>query len=136
MAESKDSPKSTRKVKNPETFRQRAIKAGEQNQQPGRRSRLRSAAGKPVRPVVAGVKKFSRLKPVRLATAPLRFVGRFLFPKYFRESYRELKLVKWPDRKTSRDLTFAVLIFAFIFAVIVSIIDYGLDKLFKEVLLK
>jgi preprotein translocase SecE subunit len=136
VAESKDSPKSTRKVKNPETFRERAIKASGQNDQPKRSSRIKSAAGKPIRPVVSLVKRAGRNKVVRTAAVPLRFIGRFLFPKYFRESYRELRLVEWPNRKTSRDLTFAVLIFAFIFAVIVSIIDYGLDKLFKEVLLK
>jgi preprotein translocase SecE subunit len=136
VAESKDSPKSTRKVKNPETFRERAIKASEQSDQPKRSSRIKSAAGKPIRPVLSSVKRVRNNKVVRTLTAPFRFIGRFLLPKYFRESYQELKLVEWPNRKTSRQLTFAVLIFAFIFAVIVSIIDFGLDKLFKEVLLK
>ena len=136
MAESNDSPKKTRKVRNPETFRERVIKAGEQDQQPDRRRRLRKAAARPVRPVVRSLKRFGKLKPVRILTWPFRLIGKLLAPKYVRDSYKELKLVEWPNRKKSRELTFAVIVFAIVFAVIVSIIDYGLDKLFKEVLLK
>ncbi|MDL2342180.1 MAG: preprotein translocase subunit SecE [Patescibacteria group bacterium] len=139
-ADAKDSSKvaatSTRKVKNPETFRERALKASEQSQQPDRRSRIRSVAGKPARPIAGIAKKASGNKVLRVLAKPFRLLGRILFPKYFRNSYRELRQVQWPDRRESRQLTFAVLAFAFVFGAFVAILDFGLDKLFRGVLLK
>lgn len=136
MAESKDSPKSVRKVKNPETFRERAIKASEKVDQPTKRGRIRSAAGRPVKPVVRAARKVGSTKPARIIGWPFRFLGRILVPKYVRNSYQELKLVEWPDRKKTRQLTTAVLIFAVVFAAVVSAVDFVLEKLFREVLLK
>ncbi|MBC7708110.1 preprotein translocase subunit SecE [Polaromonas sp.] len=127
---------STRKVKNPETFRERAIKASEQSQQPDRRSRIRSVAGKPARPLVGAARKAGQNKAVRIIATPLRLLGLILVPKYIRNSYRELKQVQWPNWRESRQLTFAVLAFAFVFGVFVAVLDYGLDKLFRGVLLK
>lgn len=63
-------------------------------------------------------------------------VGRFVLPKYFRNSYRELRQVTWPDRKQTVRLTFAVIAFATVFGIAIAIVDYGLDKLFREILLK
>ena len=136
MAESKDSPKTTRKVKNPETFRERAVKASAQSEQPGRSRRLRVAAGKPVRSSALAAKKVGNNKFVRLATKPFHWLGRILFPKYLRNSYQELKQVHWPNRHDTRRLTFAVVVFAIVFAALVSGLDFILDKLFREVLLK
>lgn len=67
---------------------------------------------------------------------PFRILGHILFPRYFRNSVRELKLVTWPGRRESIRLTSAVLIFAIIFGAIVALVDFGLDKLFKELILK
>jgi preprotein translocase SecE subunit len=71
---------------------------------------------------------------------PFRFVGKWvglvLVPPYVRNSFRELKLVTWPDWKQTWRLTFAVLAFSLVFGAVIAGIDYGLDKLFKEVLLK
>ncbi|HUD05548.1 MAG TPA: preprotein translocase subunit SecE [Candidatus Saccharimonadales bacterium] len=64
------------------------------------------------------------------------WIGRFIVPKYFKESFRELKNITWPTRHTSRQLTFAVIIFSVIFAFLVSVVDYGLGKVFKRVFLK
>jgi preprotein translocase SecE subunit len=91
-------------------------------------------------------------KPRRLrvttqkATAPLRPIGRFLvklakplryiIPPYFRNSWRELKLVTWPNRRETFRLTGAVIAFSIVFGGVVAAVDYGLDKLFREVLLK
>ncbi len=131
-----DAAKPTRTVKNPETFRERALKASEQSQQPDRRSRLRSVAGKPAKPIASAVRRVGQNKVSRVISQPFRFIGRLIFPKYFRNSYRELLQVQWPDRSESRQLTFAVLAFAVVFGVIVAIVDFGLDKLFRGVLLK
>lgn len=135
MAESNDSPKGTRKVKNPETFRERAIKASEQGEPSGRSRRLRTAAGKPARQSFAAAQKVGNNKFVRIITWPFRLLGKVLFPKYVRNSYQELKLVHWPNRRETLRLTFAVLVFALVFALVVAGIDYVLDKLFREVLL-
>jgi preprotein translocase SecE subunit len=71
---------------------------------------------------------------------PFRFVGRWigliLWPPYFRNSARELMLVTWPSFRQTWRLTFAVLSFAAVFGLLIAGVDYGLDKLFKEVLLK
>lgn len=61
---------------------------------------------------------------------------RYVIPKYFREAWHELKDVKWPNRKDTAKLTLAVFIFAIIFGILVAITDYGLDKVFKKILLK
>ena len=73
-------------------------------------------------------------------TRPLRFIGRIiskvLFLGYFRDSWRELRNVTWPSRKETRQLTSAVFAFAIVFGLAVTVIDYGLDKIFKNLLLK
>lgn len=57
-------------------------------------------------------------------------------PKYFRDSLVELRQVTWPNRMQTVRLTFAVIAFATIFGIVIAIVDFGLDKLFKEILLK
>lgn len=59
-----------------------------------------------------------------------------LIPRYFRNSWEELKGVTWPSRRETRQLTIAVFIFAIVFGIIITITDYGLDKIFKKVLIK
>jgi len=61
---------------------------------------------------------------------------RFIVPPYFRNSWRELKQVSWPSKKQTWQLTLAVFIFALGFAVFITILDWGLDKVFKRILLK
>ena len=87
---------------------------------PAKKRRIR-AAGK------------AAVKPLRV----FRFLGvfRFLVPKYFRNSWLELKQVTWPSRKETWQLTFAVFTFAVIFGLLVGVTDYGLDKIFKRILL-
>ena len=69
-------------------------------------------------------------------------LGRFLnkkrgiIPRYFKIALRELKQVQWPTRKQTIQLTIAVFIFAIVFGVLITITDYGLDKIFKKLLLK
>lgn len=125
--------KQKRIVKNPETFRERAIKASEAGDKPSRASQIRGFGGKAVSPVATPLGKVggrvARFKPVR-------WLGLILFPRYFRNSWHELKLVKWPTWKESRRLTFAVILFAVVFGAVIASVDYGLDKLFKNILLK
>lgn len=48
--------------------------------------------------------------------------------RYLRDSYRELKRVTWPDRKTAWKLTGTV----FLFSMILALMLFGLDSLFNK----
>jgi len=90
------------------------------------------------------VKKSSR--PRRFLSfifTPLKPIGRvlkrvlgWLVPRYFVNAWREVKQVTWPGRKETWRLTLAVFIFAAVFGFVVYFVDKGLEKLFKELVLK
>lgn len=136
----KQAPKKKRLVKNPETFRERALKAGQASGKPKRSARFKQAGGnfvRPVtRPVTAAASKTAHFKPLRPLFKVLRFIGKILFPAYLRQSWHELRQVTWPGWRESRRLTFAVLVFAVAFGAAVAVIDFGLDRLFRDILLK
>jgi preprotein translocase SecE subunit len=75
-------------------------------------------------------------KPVKAIAGPLGWIGRHFIPRYFRRSWQELKLVTWPKRRESRQMTMAVILFAIVLGLVVTLVDYGLDKIFKKVVLK
>jgi preprotein translocase SecE subunit len=125
-----------RKVKNPETFRERALKATVESDKPKQRARVGGLFAwllRPLRSAGRAVVNFPLFKPLRW---PLRIIGLIIFPKYFRNSFVELKQVTWPTWKESLRLTWAVLLFAIIFGTAVALVDYGLDAVFKRILLK
>ncbi len=66
----------------------------------------------------------------------VRGIGYIFAPPYVRNAFKELRLVTWPNGKQSRQLTFAVIVFSVIFGLIAAITDYGLDHLFRSVILK
>lgn len=107
---------------------------------PSETVRERSQAVRVVKPSKASRARsfFSRLGSLKLwkpFKAVGRFISRFLIPPYFKNSLVELRMVTWPDRKQTRQLTFAVIVFSIIFGALVAIVDFGLDKLFKKVIL-
>lgn len=117
----------------PVTVRERAER--ETAKQQGNKRRLRAVLA----PVGHGLKIVA--KPFRFVGRlpiwkPLRIVGRIILPPYIRNSWRELRLVEWPNGKQTRQLTFAVIVFSVVACAIVAGFDYGLDKLFREVLTK
>jgi preprotein translocase subunit SecE len=122
-----------RRVKNPETFREKALKASEAGETTTRRRRVASATG-------SGIKKttgpFGRALKKIFGIKPFRILGKILLPTYFRNSWKELRKVEWPNWQESRRLTFAVLMFALVFGITIALVDYGLDKLFKNILIK
>lgn len=75
---------------------------------------------------------------VKTAVKPFRFLRflRILVPPFFRRSWQELRQVTWPSRKETWQLTLAVFVFAIAFSLAVAIVDYGLDKIFRRILLK
>lgn len=83
----------------------------------------------PLKGIGHGLRWFFRLRAIR-------FIGRILGFSFVRSSWQELKGVTWPSWRESRRLTTAVIIFSVIFGVLIAVVDYGLDKLFKQVLLK
>lgn len=83
----------------------------------------------PLKQIGHGLRWFFQLKAVR-------FIGRILGLRFIRSSWRELKLVTWPTRREGRRLTTAVVLFSVVFGALIAVVDYGLDKLFKQLLLK
>lgn len=97
--------------------------------------------GKRLRKVGSGITGFFRklTAPVR-NTRIWKFLRRTIlrspFRGYFINSWRELRNVSWPDRKTSWKLTFTVVMFSVIFAVVTTGLDLGFERLAKEIFLK
>jgi preprotein translocase SecE subunit len=118
-----------RLVKKAETVRERAEKATEDSKQPRRLHATKRRVSAPFRAAGRGAKKLGKFKAFRI-------IGFIVVPPYFRNSWRELRQVTWLKPKESLRLTYAVLAFATVFGVVIALLDYGLDKLFKEVLLK
>lgn len=65
-----------------------------------------------------------------------RTVLRSPFKGYFKNSWKELREVQWPDRRTSWKLTFTVIVFSVVFAVITTSLDYGFERIAKQIFLK
>jgi preprotein translocase SecE subunit len=119
-------------VKKVETTREKAEKNRVLTDKPKKFRALRLAGryiAKPFKVVFRPFKKLGKYKVFRI-------LGLILLPRYFRNSWKELKQVTWPNRRESWQLTSAVIIFSIIFGALVALVDFGLDKVFKEVLLK
>ena len=129
--------KKTRRLRAaPQTMRERAER--EANKQPKQR-RVHVSLGwllKPFRRIGRGVRRVSSLKIWRPVRFVGRILGRILFPRYLRRSFAELRQVTWPNRKQTFQLTSAVILFSVIFGLVVALFDFGLDKLFKQVILR
>ena len=83
----------------------------------------------PFKQIGHGFRWFFRLRPVR-------FIGKVLGLRFIRNSWKELKYVTWPTRREGLRLTSAVIIFSAVFAAVLAVVDYGLDKVFKHLLLR
>lgn len=127
--------KKKRVVKKAESVRDRAKKA-DIPKKPGKAKRVVSAAGKPIKSASqVGRKEYHLIK------LPENKLGKFLskrvhfMPSYLRNAWNEIKQVEWPNARETTKLTAAVLTFAIIFGAIVYVLDFGLNKLFREILL-
>lgn len=127
------------RVRKVETLRERnekaalkaQAKAGKTKNRPAQRA-LKTVA-RPLKTPARIVAKPFKLRPVRFV---LRWIGRILWPRYFRNSFRELRQVTWPSRRETWKLTFAVLTFAVVFGFLVTLTDYGLDKVIRRIVLR
>lgn len=67
---------------------------------------------------------------------PIRFIAKWTGIQYIIDSWSELRGVTWPTFKQSVRLTSAVIIFSVIFGLLIAFVDFFLDKIFKQILLK
>ncbi len=140
MDDQNDLLKPKRHLKNPESFRVKMAKASEDKSKP---KKIRTQTTWPIkllknifRPVVSGYQKLKGIKQLNPLFIVLAFIGRIIFPKYIRNSFQEIRKVTWPSFEQGRKLTWAVLVFALVFGASVAIVDWGLGKVFKRLLLK
>jgi preprotein translocase SecE subunit len=115
-----------------QTVREKAESSQKQTSKPKKQGVLRLTGrfiATPFKFIGRSIGKLGKYKAFRV-------IGRILWPTYFRNSFKELKQVTWPGRRESWQLTSAVIIFSIIFGLLIAIVDFGLDKIFKQVLLK
>lgn len=130
MAEEVETPKPKRRLKKaPESVRERAAKASEAATNVPKEERKPRKIFAPFRAIGRGLQRIERFKPVH-------FIGLVIVPRYLRNAWRELRLVTWPNRIETLRLTGAVIVFSVVFGILIAITDYGLDKVFKKVILK
>ncbi|HEX5447699.1 MAG TPA: preprotein translocase subunit SecE [Candidatus Saccharimonadales bacterium] len=111
-----------------------AARSKEQADKPQRVRRYAAKLSSPAKRL-----KLAQRGPVKTAARPLKLLAKvlsWLVPKYFVNSWRELRLVHWPTRRETWRLTLAVFIFSIVFGALVAGVDKGLDELFKKVILK
>jgi preprotein translocase subunit SecE len=144
LAESEQPKKKRRLRAANETLREKTTKAQVTAKEPAKKTKTRLVFSGFLFPL-RGFAWLSHKPPFKQLGHALRwffslrfmsFLGKILGITYVRDSFRELKLVTWPSRKQSRQLTFAVVVFSVIFGALIAIVDFGLDKLFKQVILK
>ena len=56
------------------------------------------------------------------------------FGRYLRDSWREIRQVRWPNRKATWKMLFAVIIYTALFVVIISLLDLLFGLIFKLIL--
>jgi preprotein translocase SecE subunit len=136
MARSADEKRRPRIRKSAPTVRERVEAARVKAEEPSPKP-VKKVAGRLASPF-----KKLRLRDRRvfkLLAKPFRLIKKglsWLVPRYFVNSWRELRQVQWPNRRETRRLTLAVFIFAIVFGALVAGVDKGLDELFKKVILK
>jgi preprotein translocase SecE subunit len=140
MAEASKQP---RRIKKSESIRERAEKAANTEPKP---RRIRRTAGVASTPFKAFGRLLARIfRPlafilIPFKTRPMRFIGRILASvlllRFFRDAWRELREVQWPSVRDTARLSFAVFAFSVVFGLIIAVTDYGLDKVFKKLLLQ
>lgn len=145
MADTSEQPKKKRRLRAPsETVRERAVRVQETAGKPVKKGKVRRffsflkwpfkglawlAHKPPLKQIGHALRWFFSLRF-------MRFLGKVLGISFIANSWKELRLVTWPTMKQSRQLTVAVIIFSVIFGALIAVVDYGLDKLFKQVILK
>lgn len=126
-----------RTLKKSESLRDRAAKASQVKTPKRRVRKAASAAGRPIgKLVTASRREYHLITPREKGVAGFLTKPRKVFPRYFINSWRELRQVSWPNRRTTWKLVFAVFAFATVFGVAIALVDYGLESVFKRIILR
>ena len=138
MAEDKKPVKKTKKdgvtkSKKAETMRESAAKSRKDAAKPKRVRKAAVAATKPVGAFSESVNEEYHLFDVKGDGFFTK--SRKITPGYIRLSIQELKNVTWPGRKETWRLVFAVFVFAVVLGTVVAALDYGLEKVLREIIL-
>ena len=118
-----------RRLRTQPTLREKTERVSDTRSKPS--SKVKQKLTSPFHALGRGFAKVWRSK----ALAPLRWIGRIVVPRYFRNAFGELKLVQWPKARLVWRLTGAVLLFGLIMGLAVAGLDWAFEKLFREVLL-
>lgn len=126
-----------RQLKKTETVRERTERAASADTPKTRRlHRTGRAVSRPFAAIrrLGGKEYYLPLPDNRLG----RFLNkrRSFIPRFFKEAWQELRQVEWPDKKQTFKLTMAVFIFSVIFGAIITVVDYGLGKVFRKVFIE
>jgi len=127
------------RIRKVETVRERAAKGtakleAKATKQPKRHvRRAATAVARPLRKPANAISRPFRVRPVRFVG---RLLGRILWPRYFRNAYREVRQVTWPGRKETWKLTMAVIIFAVAFGLAAAGADFVLDKVIRRIIFR
>jgi len=114
--------------------KQEAARTKEETPKPRRIAKLASRGTTPLKKLRLGDRR--AVKAGARAVAPVKKGLSWIVPRYFVNSWREVRKVVWPSRKETWRLTLAVFIFAVVFGAMVAGVDKGLDEIFKKLVLK
>ncbi|MEM6997904.1 MAG: preprotein translocase subunit SecE [Patescibacteria group bacterium] len=134
MAEAKKAP---RRRKKPVTVKEKAARQSAKTKKPTRRKKATNAAGKGASTVkdflTSDISVHDQSSDSKVSGYLTR--NRSIAPSYLRGAVHEMSLVTWPSFKEAMRLTLAVFVFAIVFALVVSGIDWLLGKAFEEIIL-
>lgn len=132
--DSSSSEKSSKNSSDAEISRKVSIKAKNSEN-----TKLKKAKKEAVKAKAKSIRKDKReketreiptwLKPLWFISAPFRAIGR-----YFRDSFRELRQVRWPNRAQTWKITFSVILYVVIIAIAIMLLDVLLTFLFDKLL--
>ena len=89
----------------------------------------KKAEAKKAEPKPKKVKKAPEGKKVFILFRPFVALGRYL-----RDSWREIRQVRWPNRKATWKMVLAVLVYTALFVIIISLLDLFFTWLFSLII--
>ncbi len=128
--------KGRKRILKTESMREKSSKAASRQQKPRRLHRTVKAVGKPVAAArKLAMKEYYLVKPHEAGFKGFLTKRRRWTPGYFRSAFKELRQVTWPNRRNTWKLVISVFLFSLIFGLLIAVVDFGLDKLFKKAFL-
>ncbi len=121
-----DGPKKETKTDAPTITRKKVVVKDKKTEK-AKREKKKAAEKK----LIGTEKKQKSEKKTFILFRPFVYLGR-----YIRDSWRELRQVRWPNRKTTWKMVLAVIIYAALFMVIISLLDLFFSWLFELILSK